>query len=210
MAVLPVSEIYNRSRRAGWNPHDAYVFTAVILAESGGNTDAHNPGGTGDGPVQINLKAHKDVTLLQARNPDFAFPYAHNLWRTNGFQPWEAYTGPDGKGDDGPWKGYRDQVNKGLTPDQAKEIGQSILDNTGNAVIDAAGNLPVVSDIGAIANVLAGFLKALQAGIKWITEPHNWVRMAEIAVGAGLIWSGAAHMTQLPGPGSVAKIAPGV
>lgn len=208
MAVLTVSDIYNRSRHAGWSPHDAYVFTAVVLGESGGNTEAHNPGGTGDGIVQINLKSHREVTLLQARSPDFAFPYAYNLWRTNGFKPWEAYTGPDGTGDDGSWKSYRDQVNKGLTPAQVNEIGQSVLDNSGNAVTQAIGDLPVVSDIGSIANVLAGFLKALQAGVKWITNPHNWVRMAEIAVGAGLIWSGAAHMTQLPGPGAVAKAVP--
>lgn len=216
MTVLSIPEIYDRSRKAGWQPENAAIFTAIVLAESSGNTDAQNLGGRIQGIVQINLSVHH-VTALQARDPNFAFPFAYNLWRDHGFQPWEAYTGPDGKGSDGPWKDYADKVSAGLTDAQAQEIVKgpksrldlaNSLKKLGDQIDDATDKIPGVSDLKSIGNALESVVKAIAAGIKWITDPHNWIRVGYVIVGSGLIWVGVSRLSGLPGPGSVAKIAP--
>ena len=48
MPVLSAREIYRVARLAGFSPDQAATMTAVALAESGGNTAAHNPNGWGD------------------------------------------------------------------------------------------------------------------------------------------------------------------
>ena len=53
----------------------------IIRCESGYNPQAHNPNGENSwGLVQINLKAHKNITIEQATDPDYAINYlAKNL-----------------------------------------------------------------------------------------------------------------------------------
>jgi cell wall-associated NlpC family hydrolase len=59
MAVLSAVEIYRYARLAGFSPDQAVTMTAVALAESGGNTNAHNPHGeNSQGLWQINAAAH--------------------------------------------------------------------------------------------------------------------------------------------------------
>ena len=40
---LAIREIYEAARAAGFNPDQATTWTAIALAESGGETGAHNP-----------------------------------------------------------------------------------------------------------------------------------------------------------------------
>jgi cell wall-associated NlpC family hydrolase len=59
MADLSAREIYRFARLAGFSPDQAVTMTAIALAESGGNTNAHNPNGENSrGLWQINLDAH--------------------------------------------------------------------------------------------------------------------------------------------------------
>lgn len=53
----------------------------IISCESGWNTNAHNPKGEDSwGLVQINRKAHPDISIEQATNPYFSIPFlAENL-----------------------------------------------------------------------------------------------------------------------------------
>jgi cell wall-associated NlpC family hydrolase len=52
-------QIYGFARRAGFTPDEAATMTAISLAESGGNSKAHNPHGEDSrGLWQINGKAH--------------------------------------------------------------------------------------------------------------------------------------------------------
>jgi cell wall-associated NlpC family hydrolase len=59
MADLSAREIYRFARLAGFSPDQSVTMTAIALAESGGNTHAHNPHGENSrGLWQINLDAH--------------------------------------------------------------------------------------------------------------------------------------------------------
>ncbi len=56
MPTLTPTEIYQVCLTAGFNPDQAVTWTAIALAESGGNTDAHNPSGEDSwGLWQINV-----------------------------------------------------------------------------------------------------------------------------------------------------------
>ncbi|HYN94202.1 MAG TPA: transglycosylase SLT domain-containing protein [Pilimelia sp.] len=59
MPRYSAEQIYGFARRAGFNPDEATTMTAVALAESGGNSRAHNPVGEDSrGLWQINARAH--------------------------------------------------------------------------------------------------------------------------------------------------------
>jgi cell wall-associated NlpC family hydrolase len=66
--VLSAQEIYAAARMAGFSPDQAVTMTAIALAESGGNTGAHNPNGEDSrGLWQINLspQAHGNAPWAQ-------------------------------------------------------------------------------------------------------------------------------------------------
>jgi cell wall-associated NlpC family hydrolase len=62
MPRYSAEQIYGFARRAGFNPDEAATMTAISLAESGGNSRAHNPHGEDSkGLWQINGRAHADL-----------------------------------------------------------------------------------------------------------------------------------------------------
>jgi cell wall-associated NlpC family hydrolase len=59
MPRYSAEQIYGFARRAGFTPDEAATMTAISLAESGGNSKAHNPHGEDSrGLWQINGRAH--------------------------------------------------------------------------------------------------------------------------------------------------------
>lgn len=61
MSVLSAEEIYQYAVMAGFTPDQAVTMTAIALAESSGNTGAHNPNGEDSkGLWQINMDAHPE------------------------------------------------------------------------------------------------------------------------------------------------------
>jgi cell wall-associated NlpC family hydrolase len=59
MATFSAQQIYGFARAAGFSPDQAVTMTAIAMAESGGNSGAHNPHGEDSrGLWQINLRAH--------------------------------------------------------------------------------------------------------------------------------------------------------
>ncbi|GAA1042188.1 hypothetical protein GCM10009557_67600 [Virgisporangium ochraceum] len=59
MPNYTAAQIYGFCRMAGFSPDEATTFTAIALAESGGNSRAHNPvGEDSKGLFQINARAH--------------------------------------------------------------------------------------------------------------------------------------------------------
>jgi cell wall-associated NlpC family hydrolase len=59
MPRYSAEQIYGFARRAGFTPDEAATMTAISLAESGGNSKAHNPRGEDSrGLWQINGRAH--------------------------------------------------------------------------------------------------------------------------------------------------------
>ena len=62
MPRYSAEQIYGFARRAGFTPDEAATMTAISLAESGGNSRAHNPRGEDSkGLWQINGRAHPDL-----------------------------------------------------------------------------------------------------------------------------------------------------
>src|SRR4051794_12765049 len=59
---LGIRDIYEAARAAGFTPDQATTWTAIALAESGGETGAHNPVGEDSrGLWQINIRVRKNV-----------------------------------------------------------------------------------------------------------------------------------------------------
>jgi cell wall-associated NlpC family hydrolase len=70
MAVLAAREIYRFARMAGFTPDQAVTMTAVAMAESGGNTNAHNPiGEDSRGLWQINAASHPEMRGTNLYDP---------------------------------------------------------------------------------------------------------------------------------------------
>ena len=70
MPVLSAREIYRFARMAGFSPDQATTMTAIALAESGGNTGAHNPRGEDSrGLWQINVRAHPNLAGVNLNDP---------------------------------------------------------------------------------------------------------------------------------------------
>jgi Lysozyme like domain/NlpC/P60 family/Bacterial TSP3 repeat len=63
-------EIYRFARMAGFSPDQSATMTAIALAESGGNSGAHNPHGEDSrGLWQINAAAHPDLRNANLYDP---------------------------------------------------------------------------------------------------------------------------------------------
>jgi hypothetical protein len=85
--------------KAGGPAGQADTAAAVALAESGGRPGIVNSIGAG-GLWQIHPPEPGYL------NPKTNARIAVRKFRESGWQPWEAYTGPDGKGSDGPWRKF--------------------------------------------------------------------------------------------------------
>jgi hypothetical protein len=95
--VLSDNSICDILKAAGFAGDGLITGIAVVLAESGGNTNAINttgntPPSTDAGLWQINLFHHPDVTKIQALDPVFATNYAYTLSKQGtDFTPWSAF-----------------------------------------------------------------------------------------------------------------------
>lgn len=70
MSVYAAREIYRFARLAGFSPDQAVTMTAIALAESGGNSGAHNPNGEDSrGLWQINARAHPALGRTNLYDP---------------------------------------------------------------------------------------------------------------------------------------------
>jgi cell wall-associated NlpC family hydrolase len=70
MSVYAAREIYRFARLAGFSPDQAVTMTAIAMAESGGNSGAHNPHGEDSrGLWQINARAHPNLGRTNLYDP---------------------------------------------------------------------------------------------------------------------------------------------
>jgi cell wall-associated NlpC family hydrolase len=152
MAVLSALEIYRFARMAGFSPDQAVTMTAVALAESSGNTGAHNPNGeNSQGLWQINVAAHKDLDGTNLYDP---LTNAQAAFRVSeegqDMSPWtsthgsnarylnfraeaEAATRLAGENGTGVWTG---------TPGYGHPVAAGGSDGGGNGAITAAMTVP--------------------------------------------------------------------
>lgn len=92
MAKLSADEIYSYAVGAGFSPDEAVTMTAIALAESGGNTNAHNPNGEDSrGLWQVNMRAHSSwVGSKNLYDPATAAWAAYQVYKNagNSISPW--------------------------------------------------------------------------------------------------------------------------
>lgn len=177
MPTLAQSQIEMYARSAGLEPADKWA--AIAMAESSGRTDVVNSIGC-VGLWQINqpvhVKSHPQWTVKYLQDPLNNARAAKTIAGSQGLSAWEAYTGPDGKGSDGPWKNY--YKGSDSSPGVSGAVGAAI-DFGGSTIADATG-LTGIQDIAT--NVSA-------AG-KWISTPYNWVRIGYVIGGGVLLFVG--------------------
>jgi hypothetical protein len=207
MATLTQSQIYTIALAAGLpNPK---VMAAVAMAESSGRTDVVNSIGA-VGLWQINqpvhVKRHPTWTVSYLKNPMNNALAAKVILRDQGMDAWEGYTnkayvkymGADVQQvDDDPCALLK------LAPEAYKRCKN---DNQGEPPRPPDG----VDDLDALANMA----EALGKTVTWVSDAHNWIRIAYVMGGVFITLVGLNVVTRgqlfnaLP-VGKVTKLAKG-
>lgn len=201
MAVLTYEQI-EQVARAGGLPGDPGVWAAIAMAESSGRTDVVNSIGC-VGLWQINqpvhVKAHPSWTVQWLSNPVNNAKAASVIFRAQGREAWEAYTGPDGKGSDGPWRQYYKGKAAGATQaswDPLKDFWDDLLgepkrgpdspnwDDDPFGLGEAGGGLDL--GLGDVATGIGTIAEGVQKTAAWLGSSRNWVRIGYVAGGAVL------------------------
>jgi hypothetical protein len=204
MATLTYQQIVQVAR-AGGLPGDPEVWAAIAMAESSGRTDVVNSIGA-VGLWQINqpvhISSHPTWTVAWLQNPINNAHAAHTVYNEQGFEAWEAFTGPDGHGDDGPWRQYYQQNSshgvqpagwwddfwKGFKKGWNTGPGPKLGDPNGeDAPPDLGGALNSAGDIATgIGTIAEGVVKAAT----WLGSARNWVRVGYVLGGGVLVLMG--------------------
>jgi hypothetical protein len=166
--------------------------TAVAMAESGGNeraTNRNDDGSTDSGLWQINsvhLRSHPTWTVTWLQNP------ANNAEAmrvvSNGganWQPWTAFR-------NGKYKSHLTQARaavdatSGSTGDLS--VSERLGDVAGGVGQLASDPLSVLADVaGALTGGFQAMLDIVNGIGGWITDPHNWTRVAYVLAGGALV-----------------------
>lgn len=97
MPYLSAVDLATLAIRAGWRGQGAARATAVMLAESSGNTDAHNTknGNDARGLMQINIRAgaHPEYASRNLYDAETNVATGFELWRKDGWRPWDSSRG---------------------------------------------------------------------------------------------------------------------
>lgn len=162
--VLTAAQIAQWAQQSGFTGKDLQISVAVALAESSGRIDAtnHDSNGTTDyGVWQIN-SVHAALfeqypQWWSVENADMA----HSVFTGSGWNAWTTFTS-------GAYKSHM--------PDAGAAAQNPSTGNQGTA--------PVNTSIG---NALKGIAQAVFKSAAWVTDPHNWVRVAMVSVGGALV-----------------------
>lgn len=185
---------YNRgqvqefAKAAGLNDNDAKTASYIAMAESSGNTDATNhyveQGVTYyvDGLWQISTihglgsrESMKDPmtnarAMVKLRQDSIAS--GHDPWR-----PWES--------------------SKFIWGSAVNLQGSGAIGSTGSQAV-TADNIPGVSQVvdaaSATGDALANIGKGIGKTGAWIGNPHNWLRVAYVILGGGVVIAGLAKL----------------
>lgn len=173
MATLSAEEIKGYASKAGFKGQDLNIAVAVALAESTGNTKAHNPRGKDDsyGLWQINLYGDmgparrrefalaSDADLFQ---PDVNAKAAYKIFKSQGWQ----------RG----WTTYSSGKYKKFLPEATAAVAKEPRDGIEDKIYDAAR-----SPIDGVGNAINAFGTTLFKGVANLTGIG--IAVAFLAVG---------------------------
>lgn len=205
MATLTQAQIAQVAR-AGGLPGDPDMWAAIAMAESSGNPEIINSIGC-VGLWQINqpahIKSHPQWTVKWLQNPVNNAKAAAVIFHQQGMDAWEAYTGPDGHGSDGPWKQYYKggSASGGATNASwwdplynLDPFGLVPGNPNGSSPGDPFGGDPPYSggvDIAqGGAEAVGTIAEAVQKSAVWLGNARNWARVGYVAGGGVLVLLG--------------------
>ncbi|MFJ7153267.1 transglycosylase SLT domain-containing protein [Streptomyces sp. NPDC100445] len=167
---MSAKQIAQVAYNAGWRGEELVTATAVALAESSGQYWIVNSIGC-VGLWQINVPVHKQYTTAAMKDPAKNAAAAMAIYKGAGnrWTPWEAYTGADGKGSDGP---YTAQLGRArMAAAQIKGAGNVSVDpastNTGGGAgtVDQAAYETISGlDLPGVPDWLDGLVGSLIPG----------------------------------------------
>lgn len=183
MPKLSQGQIAAYAQSAGLSAKDAKIAAAIAMAESGGNTRAHNPVPPDNsyGLWQINmlgsLGPDRRKKLGISSNSQLLDPAVNaramamiSSGGTN-WQPWSTFT-------NGAYKKYMDGDT--TAPAGWGDIGEGLGDMFGGS---AGIVVPGLEGLTSMAELAVG------AG-RWIANPDNWIRVGQVWIGVLLIGVG--------------------
>ena len=190
----------------GGNPRKADTYSAIVMAESGGDSTVQNSIGA-TGGSQILLSAHPDVSEECAKSAPCATKKSIRI-SSNGrdWTPWETYT-------NGAYKQYLGGSGFGKRPPTKHKAKSMLADlelgpldvplpgpnidpfapfNPGKAAEEGLGivgglDIPVVSDLANSLRNIAAFFRGIG---ELLLTPEGWLRMGKLLGGAILLFWG--------------------
>lgn len=94
MAKYNLAQIQDLLRQSGWPENLIAKYAAIVVYESGGNTNAHNTNGENSyGLLQIYLRYHPDFDVSRYQDPIYNLTYAYGIYRREGDHAWITSVG---------------------------------------------------------------------------------------------------------------------
>lgn len=190
MARLKAADIAGYAHGAGFRGSDRVTAVAVALAESGGDTQAHNstPPDDSYGLWQINMlgdmgpdrRRRLGIDANSALfDPIVNAQAAKMIHAGSGWKAWTTYTS-------GAYSQYRMEAEQGVNAYLSNLVGQV------NDLADAAnmGINPLGEVVGDPAAAIADATRYIAAAGTWLGNRDNWVRILQVVVGAGAVLGG--------------------
>lgn len=166
MATLSYSQLASAARAGGWSDSkNLSIAVAVAMAESSGNTNAYNGAFGTYGLWQIYKNVHPDIWNPNWTDPAVNAKMAYAVWRQQGWKAWSTYTS-------GAYLRY-------LSKAKAAVGGSS------------SGDLPQSTPVIDIPNPF----QPLTDAAKFVTDPHNWMRLGWFVIGGILLVVGFMKIT---------------
>lgn len=180
------------------------IIAQVGANESNGDTNIVNSIGA-TGWLQIlqptHVKSHPSWTSSWLKKPLNNAVAAKVLWDADikaggdGLGPWEASRNKGAHGGWGKTQAYTDFKNKTVSH-SAGPIGQAVdgISGAANSVADAAS--AAADAVTAPVDGLKTIAQAITNGAKWGSNPSNWVRIAYVLGGVGIVGFIAVNMAK--------------
>jgi len=229
MAKLTQAQVEMYARAAGLSADRARIAGAVAMAESSGNTRAHNPVPPDNsyGLWQINMigslgpdrRSKLGISSNSALFDPAVNARAMAMISSNGanWQPWSTYT--DGSyrefmataGGAAPagWDPLEDFWNDLLGPPE-RGPGSESWEENGLDDPFGLGEMPDAG-IGELADAIKAMTEIAIGAAEWMGNPRSWIRVTQVGTGALLVGVGLAVMTRgtwQPAVGAAAKLRP--
>lgn len=166
MTKLTDSQIAGYAYGAGFTAQEVPTMVAIALAESGGDTNAHNPSGA-EGLWQVMWQLHGFTG--NPYDPATNASAARTVYKSQGYHAWTTFN-------TGVYKAF---MGRG-------QVAAGNASNTGNA--SSGGNAGSTAP-GTVSN------NGLSDSVAKATKSGTWLRIGEFALGALLIIFAILRMT---------------